>query len=99
MTVEFMAEAEQELADAVCWYESKQSGLGRRFKAEVESVVGCVALNPLLQRERKGGCRRINCPVFPYYLPYFIRGDKIIIVAVAHERQKPRYYNQRQSDL
>lgn len=95
MIVEFMAEAEQELTDATLWYESKQPGLGRRFRKEVETVARSIAHNPLLYRERDGGYRRVNCPVFPYYLPYFIRHDKIIIAAVAHEHQKPRYWSDR----
>jgi toxin ParE1/3/4 len=95
MTVEFLEEAEQELVDAACWYESKQPGLGRRFKIEAEAVTGWIVQNPLLQRERDGGYRRMDCPVFPYYLPYFIRSDKIIIAAVAHERQRPGYWEQR----
>ena len=97
MIVEFLEEADLELVEAALWYESKQSGLGHRFKTEVESVLLNVAANPLLQRERDGGYRRINCPVFPYYLPYFIRCDRIIVVAVAHEHRKPGYWTQRGS--
>jgi plasmid stabilization system protein ParE len=96
MIVEFMAEAEQELVDAVLWYESKQTGLGRRFRIEVETVARSISSNPLLHRERDGGYRRINCPIFPYYLPYFIRHEKIIVAAVAHEHRKPSYWSQRQ---
>ncbi|MDF7822387.1 type II toxin-antitoxin system RelE/ParE family toxin [Pontiellaceae bacterium B12227] len=95
MTVEFLEEAVLELADAALWYESKQPGLGRRFKMEVESVTRAIAENPLVQRELEGGYRRINCPVFPYYLPYFIRGNTIIIAAVAHERRTPGYWEHR----
>jgi len=95
MIVEFHEEAERELFDAALWYETKQSGLGRRFRTEVDAIVRNIARNPLLQRERDGGYRRVNCPVFPYYLPYFIRGDKIIVAAVAHEHRKPGYWNQR----
>lgn len=98
MTVEFLVEAEQELVDVVLWYESKQPGLGRRFRKEVEFVVGSIAQNPLLNRERDGGYRRVNCPVFPYYLPYFIRRDKIIVAAIAHEHRRPGYWNHRQGD-
>ncbi len=95
MIVEFMDEAEHKLIDAVLWYESKQSGLGRRFRKEVGAAVQFLAKNSLLQRERDGGYRRINCPVFPYYLPYFIRGNKIIVAAVAHEHRSPNYWTQR----
>ena len=49
----------------------------------------------MLWRERSGGYRRVNCPVFPYYIPFFIRGEKIIIAAVAHEYRKPGYWKYR----
>ncbi len=38
MTVEFLEEAEQDLIEAACWYESKQPGLGRQFKIEIAAV-------------------------------------------------------------
>lgn len=97
MNVEFLEEAERELIEAACWYESRQPGLGRRFRNEVAEVVEWIVWNPLIQRERDGGYRRMDCPVFPYYLPYFIRGEKIIVAAVAHERQEPGYWKRRGS--
>lgn len=95
MIIEFLEEAEAELFDAVLWYESKEIGLGKRFRNEVAGVIDSIATNPLLWRERAGGYRRVNCPVFPYYVPYFIRGKKIIIAAIAHDRRKPGYWHKR----
>jgi plasmid stabilization system protein ParE len=95
MIVEFLDEAEEELAEAALWYESRESGLGYRFRMEVGHVVRRIAEDPLLWRERRGGYRRVNCPVFPYYIPYFIRGEKIIVAAVAHARRKPGYWRDR----
>ena len=34
MIVEFLEEAEQELMDAVLWYESKEAGLGKRLRVD-----------------------------------------------------------------
>ncbi len=36
MIAEFLDEAEQELVEAVLWYESKDVGLGKRFRLEVD---------------------------------------------------------------
>ena len=94
MIVEFLEEANRDMVDAALWYESKQPGLGHRFKMEVESVLRSIVANPFLQRERDGGYRRVNFPVFPYYLPYFIRHDKIIVLAIAHEHRRSVYWNQ-----
>ena len=38
MIVEFLDDAEQEFVEAVLWYESKEAGLGRRFRREVGHV-------------------------------------------------------------
>lgn len=58
-------------------------------------VCSLVLQQPLMWRERRGGQRRVNCPVFPYYLAYFIRGDWIVIAAVAHGHRHPDYWKQR----
>ena len=50
---------------------------------------------PLLWRERPGGYRRVNCPVFPFYLAYVIRGDVLVVVAVAHASRKPGFWHER----
>ena len=95
MIIEFLEEAEIELFEAVAWYESKETGLGKRFRNEVAHVLDRIVEDPMLWRERPNGYRRVNCPVFPYYIPFFIRRDKIIIAAVAHEHRKPGYWKSR----
>lgn len=92
MIIEFLEEAELELFKAAEWYETKETGLGKRFKKEVANLLDQIIEEPMLWRERPGGYRRVNCPVFPYYIPFFIRGDKIIIAAVAHNHRKPGYW-------
>lgn len=52
MIVEFLKEAAAEFFDAVLWYESKEIGLGKRFRNEVSGVIDSIAANPLLWRER-----------------------------------------------
>ena len=38
---------------------------------------------------REGGYRRVNCPVFPYFIAYIVRSETIVIIAVAHSHRKP----------
>jgi plasmid stabilization system protein ParE len=95
MNYEFLKEARDEFRDAVLYYDSCAPGLGLRFKAEIVRVIERMIANPYLWSERAGGFRRVNCPVFPYYLAYFIRGEKLIIAAVAHGRRKPGYWMDR----
>ena len=92
MKVEFTAEAEHELTEASLWYESKEPGLGIRFRTEVQRVVRRASEDPTLWRMREGGYRRVNCPVFPYFIAYIIRRETIVIIAVAHSHRKPDYW-------
>ena len=95
MTLEFLPEASGELYEAAEYYESKQEGLGWRFRSEVLEVCRLMVQQPLLWRERPGGYRRVNCPVFPYYVAYFIRGDLIVVAAIAHGHRRPGYWRDR----
>jgi hypothetical protein len=59
MILEFLPEASAELYEAADYYESKQEGLGKRFRNEVLEVCGLIVQQPLLWRERSGGYRRV----------------------------------------
>lgn len=95
MTLEFLPEAAAEFYAAAERYEEKEDGLGRRFRNEVLEVCRFIVQQPLLWRERDGGFRRVNCPVFPYYVAYFIRADLVVIAAVAHGHQHPDHWKDR----
>ncbi len=95
MIIEFLEEAEEEFIEAAIWYETKETGLGKRFRDEVVRVLDRIVEDLLLWRELSAGYRRVNCPVSPFYIPYFIREQKILIAAIAHDRRKPGYWKTR----
>jgi plasmid stabilization system protein ParE len=94
--LEFLPEAFAEAEEAVQYYEQCVPGLGIRFRAEVESVCATIARQPLLWRERTGAFRRVNLPGFPFYIAYFIRGERILVAAVGHASRHPNYWKQRE---
>ncbi len=85
MNVEFLAEVKEELNQEVEYYERK----------EVAHVLTRIASDPLLWRERPGGYRRVNCPVFPCYVAYIIRSDLVVVVAIASSHRHPDYWKKR----
>ncbi len=95
MRVEFTAEARDDLFDAADYYEDKEQGLGQRFRDQIAEVLRIVITAPYLWRERSGGHRRVNCPVFPYYIAYVIRDDALVVVAVAHGSRRPGFWHGR----
>jgi len=40
-----------------------------------------------------------NLRIFPYYLPYIIRGENIWLLAVAQAQRKPRYWIKRKTTI
>lgn len=94
--LEFLPEAALEVEEATRYYEERVPGLGVRFRLELMSVCAAVARQPLLWRERSGGFRRVNLRGFPFYVAYFIRGERILVAAVGHASRHPNYWKQRQ---
>ncbi|MDA7882574.1 type II toxin-antitoxin system RelE/ParE family toxin [Akkermansiaceae bacterium] len=95
MKVEFTTEARDDLFEAVDYYESKEEGLGGRMRDEISKIIRTVEGAPYLWSERSAGYRRVNCPVFPYYVAYVIRGERIVIVAVVHGSRIPGFWHKR----
>ena len=65
MKLVILGEAEREFVESVAYYESKEPGLGQRFRNEVVEAVEKIARNPELPRLRAKGYRRYNLRVFP----------------------------------
>ncbi len=95
--LEFLPEAKLDAEMATQFYESHVSGLGVKFRSEVESVCSAIVRQPLLWRERSGGYRRVNLPGFPYYIAYFVRGERLVVAAVGHGSRHPDYWKERES--
>jgi hypothetical protein len=95
MNYEFLEEARDEFWEAALYYESREPGLGVRLREEVAHVIEHILADPFLWRERPGAYRRVNCPVFPYYVAYIVRGDKVVVAAVGHGHRKPDYWKER----
>ena len=86
--IEFLRAAEEELLDAVGWYEDQQEGLGARFLTEVEKASDRIAERPRIgpvwiYSEVPEGARRLSLRTFPYHLVY-VEDPRLVIVAVAH---------------
>jgi toxin ParE1/3/4 len=85
--------AEQELVDAVDYYEAAQAGLGLRYLQEVEYLIQLLVEFPEMGVVIQGSIRRLVLPKFPYSLLYRVLDDRQIrILAVAHHKQRPRYW-------
>lgn len=95
MRMVFTTEARADLFESAAYYESREEGLGIRFRDEIADVLKSASASPLLWRERQEGFRRINCPVFTHYVAYVIRGDALVVVAIVHGHREPGFWHKR----
>ncbi len=93
--VSFLPLAQAELDDAFIWYEDQAVGLGYEFLRELDQSIRLIASFPKLQPLVGNKIRRCLVNRFPYGVFFGISADTIIIVAIAHLRRKPKYWNKR----
>lgn len=99
MNLVVLPQAANEFEDATDYYEQRQTGLGRRFRDEVDRHIRWIADNPDIPRVRKGDYRRVNLKVFPYYVAYLKRQETVWVLAIAHSRRKPKYWIKRKQQI
>ena len=93
--IPFLPTAETEFLQAVAGYEDARAGLGAEFVAEVERATRRIALFPQHSSPYLSGTRRIVLRRFPFSIVYLDEPPTPLIVAVAHHRQKPGYWQAR----
>ena len=84
-----------ELIDAQDWYEGEAPGLGRRFRAVIETTIERITLNPLQFPLVFKNSRRALLRRFPYMLFFTIDGDTILVIACFQASRSPRRWQQR----
>ena len=91
----FHPEADAELEDASLFYESRMTGLGKSFAAEVERTISLIRQFPDAGSPIGLARRRVLISCFPYFVIYRRDPDSVVILAVAHQRRRPGYWRGR----
>jgi len=83
--------AEQDITDALLWYEKRVKGLGAHFVFSVDATIQSIQCNPKAYKN----LRRVLLRRFPYGIYYFIKNEFIIVIAVYHEKRNPEDWMKR----
>ena len=75
MKIRFLKLADQEVDDAVVWYDNQVGGLGQEFLDALDRSVRLVRTYPEASTEIEPGIRRWLFARFPYSLVYGIDKD------------------------
>lgn len=93
----FHPDAEVDLVEAALFYETQMAGLGKSFSAEVERTIALIRTFPDAGSPLGGLRRRVLVDRFPFAVVYDRKREILIVVAVAHQRRRPGYWQQRRS--
>ena len=88
----FHSTAEQDLSDAIDFYDQKQLGLGDRFFKEIQTAVHQISAYPHAWEQVDAQTHRCLTHRFPYGILYRIKSDHVRIIAIMHLRRKPNYW-------
>jgi plasmid stabilization system protein ParE len=92
MTPSVGSEADWELTKEAVFY-AREGGaeLGGAFITEFERALTLLCDHPELGPLWRNGRRRFPLRRFPFSVIYYIRGDTLRVVALAHHRRNPDY--------
>ncbi len=95
MRVRFLSVAEDELRDAVRYYNEQSAGLGFEFAAEAKKTLARIVDHPEAWHALSKRTRRCRVSRFPYGVIYQLRDDCILVVAVMHMSRHPEHWKKR----
>jgi len=83
--------ARQDVKEAALWYESKKTGLGKRFTLHVRQKLNVLKKNPHLFANRYDEMRTAVFDVFPFMAHFYVdeQAEIVIITAVLHTSRNP----------
>jgi plasmid stabilization system protein ParE len=93
--VVFHEAAELELMEAADYYDIESPGLGSLLIDEIQNAVDNIQLFPESNPILKNRVRRKILIKFPYSILFSVNNNEIRILAVAHHKRRPGYWNER----
>lgn len=89
MKIKFTFKAKKEFINSAQFYESRRSGLGRRFEKEIKKQVEFIQNNPKSAELKYEDIRVLVVKIFPFTIHYKIENEYIVIVAIFHSSRNP----------
>jgi plasmid stabilization system protein ParE len=93
--LEFHPDAAAELLAAEQWYAERSIVASRSFIQESNLVFDRLQEAPERWPMSEDGTRRVLFGLFPLFVIYPVRADRVEVIAVAHQRREPGYWKYR----
>ncbi|WP_437478071.1 type II toxin-antitoxin system RelE/ParE family toxin [Sorangium sp. So ce1014] len=93
--VEVLPAALAEAEEAAAWYAERDPRVAVRFAEGIEAALTRIAEAPDRWPSTRDGTRRVRLTRFPYLVVYRDEPTRILVVAIAHAKQRPGYWRKR----
>lgn len=93
MRLSFHIRVQQEVNEAVAWYEEQSEGLGDDFFDQLQLTLARITEHPERFAFWLGSkiMRRAKLNRFPYDVIFEVRPDRVRVTCVRHEKRHPNY--------
>jgi plasmid stabilization system protein ParE len=93
--LEYLEQALVVAEAAARWYLERSPTAAARFSGELDEAETAILERPEAWPIGEQDTRRYLLPHFPFAVIYRVEESRILIVAVAHARRRPRYWTHR----
>lgn len=94
-SIELHEIAEEELWEAVDWYDNQKVRLGKEFARELQEVMKLVRDNPHQFPKAFKDKRKAVLRLFPYVVIFEIHGNTVNVLAIFHMSKDPKIWKER----
>ena len=95
MIIELHPAAEAEARAAWLRYRAYDLAVARRFETALDRAIDRVADSPNRWPSYLHGTRRLVLRRFPFSIVYRVDTERVLIIAIAHQRRRPGYWARR----
>ena len=94
-SIHLTSAAEQDLLEAIEWYDEQNPGLGDEFLRNVDAILANISRNPMQFPQLHKTVRRAFVRRFPYGVFYLVAEHRIEVLALFHVRRDPTAWHLR----
>lgn len=95
LQVSLLLRAEEEIQEALLWYFERSAFAANAFRIEIFAAIDSLAEDPLMWPGDADGVHYYILRRFPYTIHYEVTESHVTVLAVAHQRRRPGYWQDR----
>jgi len=93
--IEYLAGARSDFDESFDWYAGRSAGAAIGFASAVDDALAIILEDPGRFPRTHGGCAYCALKRFPFRIVFRNERDRLVVVAIAHAKRRPGYWQGR----